>query len=105
MISRQSNSFIAMKISKEGEHHGGRTCHAAIVSRELGIPAIVGTGKATEVLREGQEVTRSWADGDQAYIFEGILPSEATTVNLEGVLASKIHITRKEGMVDGTFYH
>jgi phosphoenolpyruvate synthase/pyruvate phosphate dikinase len=72
--------------------HGGRTCHAAIVSRELGIPAIVGTGKATEVLRDGQEVTMSCAEGNQAYIYEGILPFEEIEVNLEGIPPTKTRI-------------
>jgi pyruvate,water dikinase len=52
--------------------HGGRTSHAAIVSRELGLPAIVGTGNATEVLHTGQDVTVSCAEGDQGAIYEGI---------------------------------
>lgn len=51
--------------------HGGRTSHAAIVSRELGLPAIVGTGNATEVLHSGQAVTVSCAEGDQGFIYEG----------------------------------
>lgn len=50
---------------------GGRTCHAAIVSRELGIPCIVGTGDATAVLTEGQEVTVSCAEGDEGRVYEG----------------------------------
>jgi len=53
--------------------HGGRTSHAAIVSRELGIPAVVGTGNATQVLRDGQQVTLSCAEGMEGYIYEGIL--------------------------------
>src|SRR2546430_3555762 len=52
---------------------GGRTCHAAIVSRELGIPAVVGTGEATRVLRDGQEVTISCAEGDEGFVYEGLL--------------------------------
>ena len=51
--------------------HGGRTSHAAIVSRELGLPAIVGTGVATELLHTGQEVTVSCAEGDEGFIYEG----------------------------------
>lgn len=51
---------------------GGRTSHAAIVSRELGLPAIVGTGNATAVLREGQEVTVSCAEGDQGFVYDGM---------------------------------
>ena len=51
--------------------HGGRTSHAAIVSRELGLPAIVGTGNATHVLHDGQEVTVSCAEGDEGFVYEG----------------------------------
>src|SRR5690606_32632409 len=51
--------------------HGGRTSHAAIVSRELGVPAVVGTGNATHVLRTGQEVTLSCAEGDEGFVYEG----------------------------------
>ena len=53
--------------------HGGRTCHAAIVSRELGIPCIAATGNATQVLHDGQEITLCCAEGDQGFIYEGIL--------------------------------
>lgn len=53
--------------------HGGRTCHAAIVSRELGIPCVVGSGNATEVLRNGQSVTVSCAEGDEGRVYDGIL--------------------------------
>ncbi len=52
--------------------HGGRTSHAAIVSRELGLPAVVGTGNATELLHSGQEVTISCAEGDEGFVYEGI---------------------------------
>jgi pyruvate, water dikinase len=83
--------------------HGGRTCHAAIVSRELGIPAIVGTGKATEVLQNGQEVTISCAEGDQAYVYEGILPFEETEVNLEGIPPTKTRIMMNIGSPAAAF--
>ncbi|MGM0428524.1 MAG: phosphoenolpyruvate synthase, partial [Thermodesulfobacteriota bacterium] len=65
--------------------HGGRTCHAAIVSRELGIPAIVGTGEATDVLKTGQEVTLSCAEGDEGFVYQGILKYEEEEVNIEDV--------------------
>jgi pyruvate,water dikinase len=65
--------------------HGGRTSHAAIVSRELGIPAVVGTGEATGVLRPGQEVTLSCAEGDEGYIYAGILECETAEVKLDEV--------------------
>src|SRR5690606_26005066 len=54
--------------------HGGTTSHAAIVSRELGVPAIVGTGQATRILRDGQAITLSCAEGDQGHVYEGELP-------------------------------
>ena len=72
--------------------HGGRTCHAAIVSRELGIPAIVGTGKATEILKNGQEITISGAEGDQGYVYEGLLPFRETEVNLENLPETRTRI-------------
>src|SRR5690606_4092826 len=55
-------------------NRGGRTCHAAIVSREHGVTCIVGTGAATERLSDGQEVTVSCAEGDEGFVYEGILP-------------------------------
>jgi len=72
--------------------HGGRTCHAAIVSRELGIPAIVGTGKATEILKNDQEVTISGAEGDQGYVYEGILKFGETEVNLSNLPETRTRI-------------
>ncbi len=72
--------------------HGGRTCHAAIVSRELGIPAIVGTGEATKVLSNGQGVTISCAEGEYGYVYEGILEFEEMEVNLEGIPATRTRI-------------
>ncbi|WP_341953430.1 phosphoenolpyruvate synthase [Salinibacterium sp. TMP30] len=62
--------------------HGGPTSHAAIVSRELGIPAVVGTGTATEVLKEGQDITLSCAEGDQGHIYEGTLTFETDEIDL-----------------------
>jgi len=55
-------------------NRGGRTCHAAIIARELGIPAVVGCGNASEVLKEGQEVTVSCAEGDTGFVYKGLLP-------------------------------
>jgi pyruvate,water dikinase len=62
---------------------GGRTCHAAIVSRELGIPAIVGTGEATKVLRDGHEVTLSCAEGDEGFVYDGLLDFAEEKVSLK----------------------
>jgi len=61
--------------------HGGRTSHAAIVSRELGLPAVVGTENATQVLTDGQEITLSCAEGDRGYIYKGILEFETSEVD------------------------
>ena len=61
-------------------NRGGRTCHAAIIARELGIAAVVGCGDATEVLKDGQEVTVSCAEGDTGNIYNGLIPFEIKEV-------------------------
>ena len=61
-------------------NRGGRTCHAAIIARELGIPAVVGCGNATELLKEGMLVTVSCAEGDTGNIYDGLLETEITEV-------------------------
>ncbi|MEI7538142.1 MAG: phosphoenolpyruvate synthase [Comamonadaceae bacterium] len=61
-------------------NRGGRTCHAAIIARELGIPAVVGCGDATDVLKEGMLVTVSCAEGDTGFIYDGLLETEVTEV-------------------------
>jgi len=61
-------------------NRGGRTCHAAIIARELGIPAVVGSGNATEVLKEGAMVTVSCAEGDEGRIYDGLLETEVEEV-------------------------
>jgi pyruvate,water dikinase len=61
---------------------GGRTCHAAIVSRELGIPAIVGTGNGTTTITGGQDVTVSCAEGEEGFVYRGRLPFHVTRTNL-----------------------
>jgi pyruvate,water dikinase len=63
-------------------NRGGRTCHAAIIARELGIPAVVGCGDATENLSEDEIVTVSCAEGDTGYVYKGALEFEVTTSNL-----------------------
>lgn len=65
--------------------HGGRTSHAAIVSRELGIPAIVGTGSGTHDLKDGREITLSCAEGDQGVVYDGILPYDETEINIDDI--------------------
>ncbi|MFW5708811.1 MAG: phosphoenolpyruvate synthase [Chloroflexota bacterium] len=65
--------------------YGGRTSHAAIVSRELGIPAVVGTGNATRKLDDGQEITLSSVEGEDGYIYEGTLEFETEEIDLTDV--------------------
>ena len=64
-------------------NRGGRTCHAAIIARELGIPAVVGCGYATEVLQDGSEVTVSCSDGDEGKVYQGLLDFEVLDISLE----------------------
>jgi len=71
---------------------GGRTSHAAIVSRELGIPAVVGTGNATEVLEEGRQVTLSCAEGDRGVLYDGILPFSRQELDLEAVAETETRV-------------
>jgi pyruvate,water dikinase len=66
-------------------NRGGRTCHAAIVSRELGVPAIVGTERGTELLKDGQMVTVSCAEGDTGFVYEGRLPFDVQRTNLKAL--------------------
>jgi len=61
-------------------NRGGRTCHAAIIARELGVPAVVGCGDATDVLKDGTLVTVSCAEGDEGRIYDGLLDTEVTEV-------------------------
>lgn len=73
-------------------NRGGRTCHAAIIARELGVPAIVGCGNATETLTEGQEVTASCAEGDTGFVYEGLIDFEmqSNTIDAMPELAFKV---------------
>ncbi|GIW67626.1 MAG: phosphoenolpyruvate synthase [Candidatus Parcubacteria bacterium] len=79
---------------------GGRTCHAAIVSRELGIPAIVGTQKATEVLKTGDEVTIDCSTGITGYVYKGNLDYEVIEHNLENLPETKTKIYVNIGLPD-----
>ncbi|KAF3280330.1 hypothetical protein TWF132_011793 [Orbilia oligospora] len=72
--------------------HGGRTSHAAIVSRELGVPAVVGTGNATFVLHTGQDVTVSCAEGDIGFVYEGTSEITNETVDVTHLPPTKTHV-------------
>lgn len=65
--------------------HGGRTCHAAIVSRELGIPAIVGTGNGAQLLQDNEEITISCAEGEEGVIYRGLLDYEVHEISLDEI--------------------
>ncbi|WP_024890351.1 phosphoenolpyruvate synthase [Luteimonas huabeiensis] len=73
-------------------NRGGRTCHAAIIARELGVPAVVGTGNALEAIEDGAEVTVSCAEGDTGFIYEGRLPFERTTTDLSSMPEAPLKI-------------
>ncbi len=66
-------------------NRGGRTCHAAIIARELGVPAVVGCSDATDKIEDGAEVTVSCAEGDTGYVYEGRLPFEINEINLSSM--------------------
>ncbi|WNM60029.1 phosphoenolpyruvate synthase [Candidatus Nitrospira allomarina] len=76
---------IMKKASAIVTNRGGRTCHAAIVSRELGLPAIVGAERATDALKNGQSVTVSCAEGDTGFVYEGRLPFDIERVTLKNL--------------------
>lgn len=84
-------------------NQGGRTSHAAIVSRELGIPAVVGTGNATEVLETGREITVSCAEGEDGLVYEGILPFHKDTLSLKDTKRPKTAIMMNLGNPDEAF--
>ena len=74
-------------------NRGGRTCHAAIIARELGIPAVVGCGEATRVLKDGEPVTVSCAEGDTGHVFKGILEIEISSQMLGEMPKCPVKIT------------
>jgi pyruvate, water dikinase len=78
-------------------NRGGRTCHAAIIARELGIPAVVGCGDATRVLADGAPVTVSCADGDTGHVYEGLLEVERVEVALDKMPPSPTKIMMNVG--------
>jgi pyruvate,water dikinase len=84
-------------------NRGGRTCHAAIIARELGIPAVVGCGHATDAIREGQAVTVSCAEGDTGYVYDGALPFAQTEIELDALPAVPVKIMMNVGNPDRAF--
>jgi pyruvate,water dikinase len=84
-------------------NRGGRTCHAAIIARELGIPAVVGCGDATQRIREGQEVTVSCAEGDTGYVYVGMLEFERKQIELDSLPKIDVKIMMNVGNPDRAF--
>ncbi|MCJ7616035.1 MAG: phosphoenolpyruvate synthase [Desulfobacterales bacterium] len=84
-------------------NRGGRTCHAAIISRELGIPCVIGTGNGSEVIKSGNEVTVSCADGEIAYIYEGLLKFVIDRLDLDTLPSTKTHIMMNVGIPEKAF--
>ena len=84
-------------------NRGGRTCHAAIIARELGIPAVVGCGNATELLKDGQQVTVSCAEGDTGHIYDGELSFEIVSNSVEDLPDLPFKVMMNVGNPDRAF--
>ncbi|OHE82407.1 MAG: phosphoenolpyruvate synthase [Lysobacterales bacterium GWF1_69_6] len=84
-------------------NRGGRTCHAAIIARELGVPAVVGTGDAMQSIPDGAEVTVSCAEGDTGYIYAGKLGFEVTTTDLGNMPPAPLKIMMNVGNPERAF--
>ena len=84
-------------------NRGGRTCHAAIIARELGVPAVVGCGDATQVIEEGAAVTVSCAEGDTGYVFQGLLEFDHQQIELDAPPDLAVKIMMNVGNPDRAF--
>ena len=84
-------------------NRGGRTCHAAIIARELGIPAVVGSGSATTTLADGQEVTVSAAEGDTGFVYDGLRAFSVTETALDDMPEVAVKIMMNVGTPDQAF--
>jgi pyruvate,water dikinase len=84
-------------------NQGGRTCHAAIVARELGIPGIVGTETATASLGPGRPITVCCAEGEEGHVYDGILPFEVTEVSVDRLPKTRTAIMMNVGNPEGAF--
>jgi len=84
-------------------NRGGRTCHAAIVSRELGLPAIVGTENATEILKDGQAVTVSCAEGETGFVYQGLLRFDVQQIKLHDLPRPQTKVMMNMGNPEEAF--
>jgi pyruvate,water dikinase len=84
-------------------NRGGRTCHAAIIARELGIPAVVGCGTATSAIKENQAVTVSCAEGDTGHVYDGMLEFDERNIEMDSLPPIPVKITMNVGNPDRAF--
>jgi len=84
-------------------NRGGRTCHAAIISRELGIPCVIGTENGTKMIKDGQQVTVSCVEGETGHIYEGNLKFVIETLDLDNIPATRTKIMMNVGMPEKAF--
>lgn len=84
-------------------NRGGRTCHAAIVSRELGVPAIVGTMNGTDILKTGKEITVSCAEGEAGFVYDGLLPFEVEHVDVSALRSPETKVMMNVGNASEAF--
>ena len=84
-------------------NRGGRTCHAAIIARELGVPAVVGCGDATRAIRDGQPVTVSCAEGETGFVYDGVLPFDHQQIELDAMPVAPVRIMMNVGNPDRAF--
>jgi len=84
-------------------NRGGRTCHAAIIARELGIPAVVGCGDATQAIGDGSHVTVSCAEGDEGYVYDGMLDFDETQIELDSLPEIPVKLMMNVGNPDRAF--
>ena len=84
-------------------NQGGRTCHAAIIAREMGIPAIVGCGNATGTLKTGQEITVSCSEGEEGRVYEGLVPFEVQETQLDNLPRTRTKILMNVGNPEEAF--
>ena len=84
-------------------NRGGRTCHAAIIARELGVPAVVGCNDATDHVHDGRPVTVSCAEGDTGFIYDGVLPFDHKTIELSAMPEIPVKIMMNVGNPDRAF--
>ncbi len=88
---------IMKKASAIITNRGGRTCHAAIISREMGVPAVVGCGNASQVLKNNQKITVSCAEGELGYVYDGLLKYKVSEASVENIPSTKTKIMMNLG--------